>query len=64
MRELKLLTDVGGRFDEGAGVYFNVKRGDIVKVSDAAAERLLAAGYCQTDLKAPPGRPFATPLWR
>jgi hypothetical protein len=64
MKEVKMLTDIAGRFDEGEGVYpHGVKRGDIVKVSDVAAQRYLNAGMAQLDLKAPPGPAFRTPMW-
>jgi hypothetical protein len=63
VREIKLLVDIGGRFDEGEGVYHDVKRGDIVKVSDIAAEKYVRAGMGQVDLRAPCGRAFATPMW-
>jgi hypothetical protein len=63
MKEIKLLVDIGGRFNEGEGVYENVKRGDIVKVSDVAAEKYVKYGMGQLDLQAPCGRPFATAMW-
>jgi hypothetical protein len=62
MKQLKLLVDIGGRVDEGGPVYHNVKRGDIIEVTDVAAERYVGAGMGQLDLQAPCGRAFATPM--
>jgi hypothetical protein len=61
--KIKLLVDIGGRVDEGEGVYKDVKRGQIIEVTDIAAERYVKAGMGQLDLQAPCGRAFATAMW-
>jgi orotidine-5'-phosphate decarboxylase len=62
MKKIMLLVDIGGGVDEGEGAYYDVKRGDIIEVSDMAAERYVKAGMAQLDLKSPPGRAFATAM--
>jgi hypothetical protein len=65
--KVKLLIDISGRFDEGAGVHRNgVKRGDVVEfASEQRALSMAAQGYCQLDWKAEPGRAyrFDPALW-
>lgn len=61
--KVKMLIDIAGRVDEGGGVYRDgVKRGDIVEMTDVAAQRYLTTGRAESDLKAPPGRPFVRPM--